>query len=200
MIALNLNGYTDIPNGKVANIATYMEMRAHPGLRPVDGGSFALFHMQKPDLARYQALFKAVGEEWLWFSRLTMDDAVLAKTINTPGFEIFIAQKGNADIGLLELDIRNPDDIELAYFGLAEQAIGTGAGRWLMNAAISRVFDHHKARRFFVHTCTMDSPQAFEFYRRSGFIPYKRAVEIADDPRLTGHIARDKGKHHPIIE
>lgn len=200
MIELNLNGYTDIPNGKVANIATYLEICAHPGFRPADGDGLTLFHMEKPDVARYHALFKAIGEDWLWFSRLTMDIATLEATISRPEFEIFIAQKSDEDFGLLELDIRDPGNIELAYFGLAADAVGTGAGRWLMNTAIARVFEHHKASRFFVHTCTMDSPQALAFYMRSGFKPYKRAVEIADDPRLTGHIPRDKGSYHPIIE
>lgn len=200
MIALNLDGYTDIPNGKVANIATFMEMTEKPKLRTPPENRLVLDHMTVPDVERYHALFKAVGEEWLWFSRLTASKEKLVDIISTPGFEIFAAVKDGADIGLLELDVRDPSNIELAYFGLTEKAVGTGAGRWLMNAAIERAFDHHRTKRFHVHTCTMDSPQALAFYLRSGFIPYKRSIEVADDPRLSGHIGREKGKHHPIIE
>ncbi|MEP2943146.1 MAG: GNAT family N-acetyltransferase [Hyphomicrobiales bacterium] len=200
MIELNLNGYTDIPSGKVANIATYLEMTERPPSKTDNIKNLALDHMVKPDVARYYKILKAVGEDWLWFSRLALEREALIKAINTPGFEIFILQKETRDIGLLELDVRNKKNIELAYFGLTSDAIGTGAGRWLMNAAITRAFDHHKTKRMFVHTCTMDSPQALAFYQKSGFTPYKRAVEIADDPRLTRHIPRDKAGHHPIIE
>ena len=199
MIELNLNGYTDIPNSKVANIATYLEMVGRPALRPVPDTGLTLTAMSQPDLARYKAIFKAIGEEWLWFSRLTMSDEELGKAINNPAIEIFTVQKDGADIGLLEIELGDGETMELGYFGLAESAIGTGAGRFMMDYAIRRVFDHHGAKRFFVHTCTMDSPQALAFYIRSGFVPYKRAIEVADDPRLSGHIARDKGQHHPII-
>lgn len=199
MIELNLNGYTDIPKGKVANIATYLEMVGRPALRPVPDTSLTLSAMSPPDLTRYKALFKAVGEDWLWFSRLTMSDETLEKTINNPAIEIFAVQKEGVDIGLLEIELGDGDTMELGYFGLAESAVGTGAGRFMMDQAIRRVFDHHGAKRFFVHTCTMDSPQALSFYMRSGFIPFKRAIEIDDDPRLSGHISKDKAKHHPII-
>lgn len=199
MIELNLDGYTDIPNGKVANIATYLEMKQRPPTRKDHTKGLTLDQMVEPDVERYFNIFKAVGEEWLWFSRLAMDKQALKTAISTPGFEIFFPQKDGQDIGLLELDIRDKTNIELAYFGLSKKAVGTGAGRWLMNAAIKRAFDHHQTKRLFVHTCTMDSPQALTFYQRSGFIPYKRAIEIADDPRLTGHIPCDKGKHHPVI-
>lgn len=200
MIPLNLNGYTDIPNGTVANIVTYLEMTAKPPLHPRNISGLHLDLMSPPDFNRYQKIFRTVGEDWLWFSRLAMQPAVLESVINTPGFEIFVLQKDGQDIGLLELDTGEKDTVELGYFGLAAEAVGTGAGRWLINAAITRVFDYHKANRFFLHTCTMDSPQALAFYMRSGFTPYKRAIEIAPDPRLTGFIDRDKGKHHPIIE
>ena len=199
MIELNLNGYTDIPNGKVANIATYLEMVGRPPLRPVPDTGLTLSPMSPPDLTRYKAIFKAVGEDWLWFSRLTMSDEELSKTINNPAVEIFTVQKNDTDIGLLEIELGDRKTMELGYFGLAENTVGTGAGRFMMDQAIRRVFDHHGAKRFDVHTCTMDSPQALAFYIRSGFIPYKRAIEVADDPRLSGHVARDKAQHHPII-
>jgi hypothetical protein len=37
------------------------------------------------------------------------------------------------------------------------------------------------------------------FYIRSGFTPYRRQIEVADDPRLTGMLGRDAGPHVPII-
>ena len=53
--------------------------------------------------------------------------------------------------------------------------------------------------RFHLHTCTLDSPQALSFYIRSGFAPFKRQVEVADDPRLIDLLEKDAGAHVPTI-
>jgi hypothetical protein len=35
---------------------------------------------------------------------------------------------------------------------------------------------------------------------RSGFTPYARSMEIADDPRLTGLLRRTAAPHVPIVK
>jgi ribosomal protein S18 acetylase RimI-like enzyme len=50
-----------------------------------------------------------------------------------------------------------------------------------------------------VHTCTLDHPAAVGFYRRSGFRPYRRSVEIADDPRLAAGANRQAADWFPLI-
>jgi hypothetical protein len=54
--------------------------------------------------------------------------------------------------------------------------------------------------RVWLHTCSFDHPSALAFYQRSGFRPFRRQVEIADDPRLDGAAPRDAAKHVPVIE
>ena len=102
------------------------------------------------------------------------------------------------DVGLLELDFRTEGEVELAFLGLVPGFIGQGAGRFLMNEAIARAFAR-PIRRFFVHTCTLDAPGALAFYLRSGFTPYKRAIEVADDPRLLGFLPRESAPHVPVL-
>ena len=68
-----------------------------------------------------------------------------------------------------------------------------------INEALARVWSRPGMSRFFVHTCTADSPQALGFYRSSGFTPYKRAIEIADDPRLAGVLPLEAAGHVPVI-
>lgn len=43
--------------------------------------------------------------------------------------------------------------------------------------------------RVWVHTCTLDGPQALAFYMGQGFTPYARFVEVFADPRGTGVLA-----------
>jgi hypothetical protein len=57
----------------------------------------------------------------------------------------------------------------------------------------------HAPRRFWVHTCSLDHPGALGFYLRSGFRAYKRAVEVADDPRLIGLAPPTSAPSLPVI-
>jgi GNAT superfamily N-acetyltransferase len=79
------------------------------------------------------------------------------------------------------------------------QAIGQGAGRFLMAQAIQKAWEKPIAR-FWVHTCTLDHPSALGFYQRSGFRPYALMVEVAADPRLSGVLGREAAPHVPLIE
>jgi len=195
--ALNLNGYNDLPAGKIAAVVTFLEMRSPP--RPTTGNADG-WSLQRIDheLDRYRALFRRVGEPWLWFSRAVMPESELRATLSNPKVEAYALRDRTGDIGLLELDFRMEAECELVYFGLVPEAVGQGAGRFLMSGAI-RLAYAKPIRRFFVHTCSLDHPRALEFYIRSGFTPYKRSVEIADDPRLKGYLPLDAAPQVPVI-
>ncbi len=196
---LNLDGYTDLPPGKIATIVTYLEMRAPPPLPPVKAADGLSLERVNGDRDRYRALFRRIGEPWLWFSRVVMLDEKLAEILDDPKVEAYALNDGTADIGLLELDFRQEGEVELGFLGLVPGTIGKGAGRFLMNEAISRAFAT-SPKRFFVHTCTLDHPNALAFYIRSGFTPYRRAIEVADDPRLSGLLPRDAAPHIPVLD
>jgi hypothetical protein len=68
-----------------------------------------------------------------------------------------------------------------------------------MNRAIERAWSK-PISRLWVHTCTLDHPDALAFYLRSGFRAYARRVEVADDPRLLNLAPRTVAAHIPIIE
>ena len=152
-----------------------------------------------PALHWYRDLYRRVGEEWLWFSRMRMTDAELAAIIHAPMVEVYALVADGRDEGLLELDFREAGQCELVYFGVTAELIGTGAARFLMNRALELAWSR-PISRVWVHTCTFDHPSALAFYQRSGFRPFRRQIEIADDPRLDGTAPRDAAKHVPIIE
>ncbi|KAA2235785.1 GNAT family N-acetyltransferase [Salinarimonas soli] len=189
------DGYTDIAPGKIAAVVTYLAMTAPP----VDLERPALdLAPLRGDPARYRALFRRVGEPWLWFGRAGLSDDALARIIDDPAVEAYALRHDGADAGLLELDFRNPGECELGYFGLVPEATGRGLGRSLMREAIARAFAR-PIGRFFVHTCTLDDPRALPFYIRAGFRPYKRAIEVADDPRLAGALPMEAAPHCPVL-
>jgi GNAT superfamily N-acetyltransferase len=192
------DGYSDIPAGKIAAIVTHLEMTARPPRRADPPGAWSLRKVDKPALDWYRDLHRRVGEEWLWLSRPRMNDAELAAIIHDAAIEIHALVAGGGDEGLLELDFREPGQCELVYFGVTASLIGTGAARFLMNRALERAWSRD-VHRVWLHTCTFDHPSAVAFYQRSGFIPFRRQIEIADDPRLDGTLSRTAAKHVPII-
>lgn len=193
---MDFDGYTALPPGKIAAVVTYLEMTEPPDPLPVQDPEIVRWNRPDPD--EYLEIFRAVGAPWLWWGRLAMARAELADLLSNPHHDVFTLQAPGGRAGLLEIDRRNPADVELSYFGLPPEFIGRGHGRRMMDFAITHVWQQRPAR-FWLHTCTLDHPAALDFYVRSGFRPYRRAVEIADDPRLSGLLPETAAPHVPII-
>lgn len=193
------DGYADLAAGKLANVQTCLEMFAMPALRAEVSGSTTPIVRHRPvDLDWYRALFRRVGEPYLWFSRLIMPDDELRRIVGDERVEVYSVRSDRADIGLIELDFRQPYECELAFFGIVEKAVGSGTGRVMMNRALERAWSM-PIRRFWVHTCTLDHPAAVSFYIRSGFVPFKRQIEVFNDPRLTGTLSPSAAPDVPVI-
>ncbi len=199
-LTVSLTGITDLPPGKIAAIVTSLEMFSAPPVRPDPPGmeGFSLDPIGRGDIGRYLAIYRILGERWMWFSRLVKPVAAVEAILADPAVDFFAVRHAGRDVGLLELDFRVAGEGELAFFGLDETVIGRGAGRWLMNRALALAWSR-PLTRFWVHTCTLDHQGAPEFYQRSGFTAFRRSVEIDDDPRLKGQMARDSVAHHPVI-
>jgi len=193
------DGYSDVPSGKVAAVVTHLEMTTRPAPRPDPAGAWTLRRVEMPPLDWFRDLYRRVGEEWLWFSRIRMPDAELSAIIHSPQVEVYALDHEGHDEGLLELDFREAGQCELAFFGVTAKLIGSGAGRWLMNRAVEHSWSR-PITRVWVHTCTLDHPSALAFYQRSGFRAFRRQIEVADDPRLDFTAPRDVARHVPVIE
>lgn len=198
---LNLTGYTDVPDGKIAFVVTFLEMLEAPAkpLAPARD-DVELVRWHEPNLTAYRQLFRQVGEDWIWFGRLTRGDEELRQLLADPARENYLPMQGGTPIGTLELEFGNPEEPELSYFGLVPGAIGGGLGRWLMAQAVDIAWSRPETRRLWLHTCTGDSPQAMKFYTSCGFKPYKRSIEIDDDPRLLGLYPHETAPHVPVIK
>jgi len=192
-------GYTDLMSGQIASVVTYLEMRQSPtGLRPRDSRDLTLRRVEKPDLNWYRDLFRSIGANWLWFSRLKMDDSQLRSILWDPLVLVYALEHEGKESGLLELDCRQPPEIEITFLGVTEELIGKGAGRFLLEQALTIGWSR-KPERITVHTCSLDHPNALFFYLRAGFAAYKRAIEVSEDPRLTGVLPRSVAPNVPII-
>ena len=102
------------------------------------------------------------------------------------------------EVGIVELDFREPNECELAFIGLVPELSGKGNGHWLLAEAVSRAW-REGVSRVHVHTCSLDHPAALAAYRRAGFTPYKRAIERFIDPRHLGYLPKDCAPQVPLL-
>jgi GNAT superfamily N-acetyltransferase len=173
--------------GKLETHITYLEMTEPPSTpaAPLPALKLAMLHAEQPSVAFYRFLYDTVGEPWLWWERRQLSNDALTTIIHDPLVEIYVLYVGGVPAGFSELDRRHEPDIELAYIGLMEDFIGRGLGRFLLRWTIDQAWTRNP-RRLWVHTCDLDHPRSLAIYQQGGFVPYRQATEIIDDPRLSG--------------
>jgi GNAT superfamily N-acetyltransferase len=192
--------FSSIASGEIGAIVTSLEMTSRPALRAMPASDLRLERWTAPSPDKYRALYRRVGEPWLWFSRLELDDAALSDIIHSPLVRIWaVLDRRGIEIGILELDFREAGQCEIAFFGLVPELAGKGHGCWLMAMALQAGWAEPGVKRMWVHTCTLDGPGALNFYMKSGFAPYQRQVETFPDPRLSGLIPSDAAPQIPLI-
>lgn len=192
-------GLIAVPDDQVATIVTTLQMTHRPPLRPIPATRFRLVRWERPAAAAYRTLFRRVGGPWLWFSRLTIDDAVLHAIIHDPDVEVYaVVDRAGIEVGMLELDFRRAGIGELSYFGFVPELTGQGHGRWLMSEALTRAW-RGGVTQVTVNTCTLDHPRALGFYRAQGFVAVRRTVETFADPRLAGLLDESLAPHVPML-
>jgi GNAT superfamily N-acetyltransferase len=192
-------GLTHVPDDQIAAVVTSLEMTKRPLPRPMPESRLRLVRWEAPSLGKYRALFDRVGARWMWFSRLVMADEALQAIIGDPGIEVYaVVDPAGVEVGMLELDYREPATCEISFLGLIPELNGKGHGRWLMAQAQARAW-RAGISRVWVHTCTLDHPSALNFYRAQGFTAFRREVETFSDPRLTGQMPADTAPQIPVL-
>jgi GNAT superfamily N-acetyltransferase len=171
---------------------TFLHMYERPSRRAAAPLTprLSIQRVERPSTGFYRYLYESVGKPWVWVKRRRLNDADLAAAIHEDGIEIYVLYARGEPAGYAELDARNTDNIELAYFGLTPAFTGAGLGAFFLGESISIAWDKGP-RRLHVQTCTLDHPRALPLYQRMGFVPFGQTeaeVEpIGDEP-------------HPLVE
>ena len=190
-------GLHSVAEGHLAAVVTYFEMTA-AFLPEVAFPHGITADRETMKASEYTDLFRRIGEPWLWTSRLKLNEEDLQRILNNGRVETYVVRQNDAAIGLIELDFREEDQCELAFFGLAPGHTGIGLGKPMMSFAQHRAFAAGIETLHF-HTCTLDSPHAIKFYQASGFVPVRRDVEVFEDPRALGVISPERAPNHPLL-
>lgn len=188
-----------LPPGKLRQVVTYLEMTAPPPASSPSGvGEGALDTPARLSPVDYRALYRRVGERWLWWERLALNDAALAAILDDPSVEIRLFRVGGEVAGFSEVDRRaSAAAIEIAFLGLAPEFTGRGLGRLLLDATLGAAW-RDEVRRVWLHTCDHDHPRALEVYQSAGFVIVRRDQALIDDPRLNCLLPLDAAPHVPL--
>ena len=186
---------TDIPDGHLGAVVTYLEMTERPKLRPMPDAPLRLERWREVDPDKYRTLFRRVGGRWLWYSRLAMDDARLKAGM---GEVHAVVDRAGIEVGMIELDFREPGQCLIRFLGLVPELAGKRHGSWLFAQTLALAW-RADVRRVHVNTCTLDHPAALPAYLKAGFRAYRRAFESFPHPRLTGLLPADIAPQLPVV-
>ena len=130
----------------------------------------------QPTVSFYRYLYNTVGEPYDWFDRRRLSDKELAAIVQDTAVEVQVLYAHGVPAGYAELDRRQvaKNEIELAYFGLLPEFVGRRYGLSFLQRAIELAWSY-QPRRLWVHTCTLDHPNALGVYQKAGFVLYKEA-------------------------
>jgi GNAT superfamily N-acetyltransferase len=155
----------------------YLEMLAHAKrIVPAPREGLTILHAKKPSVAYYRFLYQSVGKDYHWQSRGKLSDAEMAQVLNSTTNEVHVMHVDGCPAGFTELDRRQPDDVELVQFGLMPGYIGQGLGKYLLQWTIDKVWSAGP-RRLWLHTCSLDHPNALPNYLKAGFIQFKEVAK-----------------------
>jgi GNAT superfamily N-acetyltransferase len=176
----------------VEETVTYLEMTSLAQLRPGRPAP-APVAMEKCDAASAAVLrstFDRIGAPYNWQRRRTGSDvwsderwrARLAEA----GVHIWLAWVADDPAGMVEVEARRGDDVEIVVFGLVPELVGKGFGGQVLTLAArlawqTEPLDGVAVRRVWLHTSSRDHPGAKPNYERRGFRQFlseRRSREI----------------------
>jgi GNAT superfamily N-acetyltransferase len=194
------NGYWRVPDGKLANATVWMQMLHRPDAAA--GPTLTLKRVPTLNTPELRSVFNRIGSSSLWDRTAQLNQATHSSPWSPDDFLYFAYDEAECHVGLVELG-RSTDagemQIEISYFGLFPEFIGSGMGKRLLLATLDTAWEF-APMRLFLHTCNTDHPSAFAFYRAGGFSPYAIGFQIMDDPRSHGWLPKDSAPHVPFID
>ena len=115
-----------------------------------------------------------VGKKHHWVDRLVWTDKQWIAYISNKKVKTYIIKKKDNLAGYFELIFHeDQNEVEIAYLGLLEEYHNQKLGSYLLSSAIKESF-LKKAKRVWVHTCSLDHKNALKNYIARGMKIFKK--------------------------
>ncbi|MHA6761953.1 GNAT family N-acetyltransferase [Streptacidiphilus sp. PAMC 29251] len=153
---------------------TYLEMTAPSDLqasRPVAGLALQRLEAGSPLIPDIQA---RIGAPFGWRSA-ARTESEWATWLAHPLRQYWLITHHGAPAGILNLEPQPDGDVEITTFGLLPEHHGHGLGGAALNLAVRQAWattlagEGEAVRRVWLHTSSLDHPNALTNYQRRGF-------------------------------
>ena len=153
----------------------YLEIKSIKNLKIkiVPSDNFTIKEASKNNFDLNKFFYKQIGKKHQWVDRLIWQDKNWMDYVSNKNLKTIILRKENNIVGYFELLFDN-NECEIAYLGILEEYIGKGYGGFLLSEAIRLGFTN--SRRIWVHTCSLDHPNALENYKSRGMKIFKTEI------------------------
>ena len=163
---------------------TYLQLTGPAQFKDAFGDfpDITLAHVPIPPPKLYRHCYRTVGEAFHWFDRWDWTDDQITAHLVDPNIQLHVAVRDGNLAGWYELRrVPEDDSVEIAYFGIVAVEFGRGFGKHLLSCAVRDAWAL-KPGRVWLHTCTLDHPNALPNYVKRGFAPYRTEVYEVDSP------------------
>ena len=128
---------------------------------------------KKPTIDLCKFFYKEVGRDFFWRDRLKWSNQDWLDYVNNDFFKLYILKYNNRLAGYYEL-LYDPktNSMEIPYFGIFKEFYGKKIGGYLLTDALSTSFKQN-ITKVWVHTCTLDHPNALKNYLARGMKIFK---------------------------
>ena len=154
----------------------FLEMQSKNDLMPVECGIFNLKveEIGKEDPAFCKFLYQKIGEDFHWKDRLFWSVEQWKNYLSSEILKFYTAYVGDEPAGYYEyLNHSDKGEVELTYFGIFKKFFGKKLGGYLLSHALKNAWSHNP-KRVWVHTCTLDHPNALRNYIARGMNIFKK--------------------------
>ncbi|MFO1020926.1 MAG: GNAT family N-acetyltransferase [Planctomycetales bacterium] len=149
----------------------------HPSQRKTPGLEFRQSKICLPSFGLF--LNNAVGANYNWVLRRSWTAEQWHEFWDRPELQVWVAWLQGTPAGFFELEFQPGQSVEIVKFGIVPEFVGQGLGGEMLTFALQHAWQS-KAKRVWLHTCSLDHPTARAHYEARGFRLFNQETTTKD--------------------
>tara|TARA_B100000902_G_scaffold204601_1_gene195033 strand:- start:103 stop:606 length:504 start_codon:yes stop_codon:yes gene_type:complete len=158
----------------------YLEINSLKDLKEVKeiSKNYSLKLLNPDNFQLNKFFYKNVGKKHQWVDRLIWTETQWIDYVSSKNVKTYIFKNKENLAGFFELILHiEKKEIEISYFGLLEEFQNKKLGSYLLSEAIKKSF-LNDINRVWLHTCSLDHPNALNNYIARGMKIFKTETVI----------------------